>query len=310
MSPDVSTINREFQALRDQDEIASIQSAVGLAKARHNWLEAKDFTFGLLACQLGEIAFVNTQGTTSTVWRDRVPDDFITISRVNDGGGLISLVDESMDISAGDVFVASAGDAFTAHVPVYQDLSFVSIPRVRLRQLGLPERILRPKMEFAPPGTAADALFDLFHSLAIRAEQGSFLSSRALTSINESIIGMAAATLEENTPATDARVHSMAKAFIDAHLSDPKLSPATVAAALHVSKRTLYRSFADQDQTVASYIRMARLRCVKRELDVTGGAVNIGDAAGRWGFTNRGQFAKLFQQEFGSMPSQYMRNLR
>jgi AraC-like DNA-binding protein len=98
-----------------------------------------------------------------------------------------------------------------------------------------------------------------------------------------------------------------AKAFIDANVHDPDLTPATVAAALHVSRRTLYRSFAHEDQTIASYIRAARLRRVRRDLDAAAGTLSIGDAAARWGFTNGGYFAKLFHDEFGVAPSQYVR---
>jgi hypothetical protein len=75
------------------------------------------------------------------------------------------------------------------------------------------------------------------------------------------------------------------KEYIDDHVHDPGLSVATAAAGLHVSERTLYRLFAGEDQTVASYIRSARLRRVKRDLDAAEGARSIRDVAVRWGFT-------------------------
>jgi AraC-like DNA-binding protein len=283
---------------------------MGVGNVRHNWLEMKDFAFGLLTCRVGEFAFVNARTTSSTVWKEGISEDFIVITRVSEGGGLVTLMDDVMEISAGDTYALSTDQGFKCHTPLYQDISLIAIPRLRLRQLGLPEETLRPKGEFAPPDSVADILFDLFHSFALRAENGPALSRKALVSVNESITGMAAAMLEENAPATITGLSSLAKAFIDGHLRDPELTPSTVAAALHVSKRTLYRSFAGDDQTVASYIRTTRLRHAKRELDSAGGVANIRNVAERWGYASGGYFAKLFQREFGFMPSEYMRNLR
>jgi AraC-like DNA-binding protein len=237
-------------------------------------------------------------------------NDFITITRVNEGGGSVDLASGTMTVSASEVYVSTLEDAFTCHTLAYQNLSVIKVPRTRLRWLGLSEAVLRPKAAFTPPGSAAEVLFDLFDSFARRADGGYAVSGRTLTTMRESIIGLAAATLEDSGPGAAPDFSATAKAFIDTHLDDPGLSPATVAAALHVSRRTLYRSFTGEAETVASYIRTARLRRVKTELEAARGTVSIGDVAGRWGFTNRGQFAKLFQSQFGSMPSEYMRNLR
>ncbi|MEV6371255.1 helix-turn-helix domain-containing protein [Micromonospora musae] len=308
MSLDASVFDREFKTLSDRGEIAVVESAMGVGKVHHNWLEMKDFAFGLLACQVDDVAFVNARTTSSTVWKEGVPGDFITITRVGAGGGTVTLADGAMDISAGDAYASSTAQGFECLTPLYQDISLIAVPRPRLRRLGLPERLLQPNGDFAPPDSAADVLFDFFHSFAHRMRGGPALSEKALASVNDSLINMAAATLEENAPAAAPGFHAAAKAFIDDHLRDPELSPATVAAALHVSKRTLYRSFADKGQTVASYIRTGRLRAVKRELDVAGAAANIREVAVRWGFPNSSYFSKLFRQEFGSMPSEYTRN--
>ncbi|GII57480.1 hypothetical protein Pth03_58690 [Planotetraspora thailandica] len=312
MSTDVPKIySREFKALRDQDEIEMVQSLLGVAgSVRHDWLKVKDLAFGLLACQVGEITFVNARTTSMTVWKEGISEDLVTITRVGEGSGRVTLAGGPIDISAGDAYALSTEQGFTCYTPLYQNISLIAIPRLRLRQLSLPEGILRPKGEFAPFDSVADMLFDFCHSYALRLKNGPVLSRKALASVNESIIGMAATVLEENMPEAAPGLYSAAVDFIDDNLRDPELSPSTVAAALHVSKRTLYRSFADKDQSIASYIRTARLRRLKRELDAASGVTSIHDVAERWGFTSSGYFAKLFQQEFGFMPSEYMRNLR
>jgi AraC-like DNA-binding protein len=158
-----------------------------------------------------------------------------------------------------------------------------------------------------------DMIFNLFHSFALRVQNGGGLSRRSVLSVQRPVVGMAAAALEESMSATP-RFVSGVKDYIDGHLHDPALTVASIAAALHVSERTLYRLFAAEandaeamkDRTVASYIRSARLRGARRDLDAAGGGTNIRDVACRWGFTDSGYFAKLFRNEFGSMPSEYV----
>jgi AraC-like DNA-binding protein len=305
--PDLSTYNREFKALRDPGEMKQVESELALGGIHHNWLEMKGFAFGVLACRVDGIALANARTTRSTVWKDGLPDDFVTITRARDGSGHVTLPDGPIDLSAGAAFALSASERFTCHTPDYQDVSLIVVPRTRLRQLGLPEAILWPKGELAVPGSVVDMLFETFHSFALRARTGPALPPRALTSISESLLGLAAAVLEENNPG---RLYAEITGFIDDHLHDPALNVAKVAAALHVSKRTLHRAFAEQDQTIAAYIRSARLRRVKRDLDAAAGTGSIREARQRWGFANPGYFARLFQNEFGVMPSDYVRTLR
>lgn len=58
------------------------------------------------------------------------------------------------------------------------------------------------------------------------------------------------------------RIH----AFIQEHLGDPELSPGVIAAAHHVSIRTLHTLFNGQGETVAGWIRQRRLEATRREL--------------------------------------------
>jgi AraC-like DNA-binding protein len=73
--------------------------------------------------------------------------------------------------------------------------------------------------------------------------------------------------------------------------------------------RTLYRSFSVSDHGVAEYIRNTRLHRAKRELAMAGSAANINAVARRWGFCDKSYFAKLFRQQFGCLPSDYIRGV-
>jgi AraC-like DNA-binding protein len=293
----VPTYRRAISDPRDEAEIKPVLHGLGFGNVHHRWLETKDFRYTILTCTLNGIAFVNSQTTASEAVKDGYADDVVTLTRVVGGAQRVTLPQGVTDIAAGEAYSLSSDVRFGCSTPLWQDVSVIAIPRSRLRRLGLSERVLGPRGEFAPPGSVSEVLFDFFHSFALRAHQGPALSSRAIASVNQSVESMVAAMLEENSPAFPETV----KAYIGDHLQDPGLNASAIAAALHVSKRTLYRLFAGNGESLAAYIRRERLRRAKRQLD--GGAVSIREVALRWGFLNGGHFAKLFREEFGATPS-------
>jgi AraC-like DNA-binding protein len=99
-----------------------------------------------------------------------------------------------------------------------------------------------------------------------------------------------------------ARVH----AFIEENLSDPTLAPPMIAAAHHISIRTLHRLFAADETTVAEEIRTRRLRRCRRDLDnplLRRQPVYV--IAARWGFLDKTHFSRLFRTAYGLGPQAY-----
>ncbi|GAA3420318.1 hypothetical protein GCM10018952_63000 [Streptosporangium vulgare] len=102
------------------------------------------------------------------------------------------------------------------------------------------------------------------------------------------------------------RIH----AFMQQHLADPQLSPATIAAAHGISIRTLHRLFQTQDTTVAAWIRTQRLNRCRRDLsDPTLHDRPIHAIATRWGFTDVTNFSHAFSTAYGLNPRDYRRQL-
>jgi AraC family transcriptional activator of tynA and feaB len=93
---------------------------------------------------------------------------------------------------------------------------------------------------------------------------------------------------------------------IDAHLADPQLGPATIAAAHFVSTRQLHRLFAATGETVARRIRRARLERCRHELaDPRRAADPVTDIARRWGFPDAAGFSRAFRAAYGCTPTEY-----
>lgn len=91
--------------------------------------------------------------------------------------------------------------------------------------------------------------------------------------------------------------------YIDAHLTDPSLSPAVIAAALGLSVRHVHRLFSRQGSTVADWIRAQRLRHCRHDLgDPYLRAKSITEIAFFWGFNDSAHFSRVFKEEFGTCP--------
>jgi AraC-like DNA-binding protein len=121
-------------------------------------------------------------------------------------------------------------------------------------------------------------------------------------SLCESIIGGA----DPRSAAPRSQLLLQIRAYVDAHLGDPELSPAKIAEAHFISKRYLYKLFESEGITVSRWIRERRLeRCrtdlanpARREETVT----NIG---ARWGITDSGHLSRIFRETYGCAPTEF-----
>ena len=93
------------------------------------------------------------------------------------------------------------------------------------------------------------------------------------------------------------------RAFIDAHLADPDLGPAEIAAGCGISIRRLHRAFADTDWSVCGWIRAQRLaRCRNDLLDRGKDNLSITQVAFRWGFNDAAHFSRAFRNAYQKTP--------
>ncbi|MFE9653238.1 helix-turn-helix domain-containing protein [Micromonospora sp. NPDC006431] len=96
------------------------------------------------------------------------------------------------------------------------------------------------------------------------------------------------------------------RAFIEKNLGDSELNPTSVAAAHHISLRTLHRLFEQEDHTVAGLIRQRRLdRCRRDLINPRLAHQAIQRIAARWGFADKAHFSRLFKACYGMSPQEY-----
>jgi AraC-like DNA-binding protein len=86
------------------------------------------------------------------------------------------------------------------------------------------------------------------------------------------------------------------------------LTPASIAAAHHVSLRYLHKLFEEYGQvrTVAAWVRERRLDRCRRDLaDPLLGDWTVEQVASRWGLRGGAHFSRLFKAAFGMPPTAY-----
>ncbi|WP_218313924.1 helix-turn-helix domain-containing protein [Halomonas sp. 18071143] len=92
--------------------------------------------------------------------------------------------------------------------------------------------------------------------------------------------------------------------YISAHLGDPELTPARIAAFCGISLRYLHKLFSGSGYTVREWVKVQRLEAAHRDLAASPQGVNIGEIAYRWGFSEQAQFCRAFKQHFGISASE------
>lgn len=98
------------------------------------------------------------------------------------------------------------------------------------------------------------------------------------------------------------RVH----AFIEDHLADESLSPSMIAAAHHISVRSLHRLFQRAGQTVTRSIRQRRLtRCHHDLADPRLAQFSMHAIASRWGCPDPAHFSRAFRAAYGLTPTEF-----
>jgi AraC-like DNA-binding protein len=178
----------------------------------------------------------------------------------------------------------------------------MTVPRP---ELNLPEATLADAMERAiPTASGPGNVFASYLRAALDQREelgegnGTRLGEAATTLLTVALTG---GQHDQPTAMLRARVTD----YVRRHLHDPALSPATVAAALHMSPRSLHRLFEDDDDTFSRYVRKSRLEAVRRDLaDPLLRGRSIAVLAARRGITDQSWLSRAFRAEYGLSPSE------
>ena len=98
-----------------------------------------------------------------------------------------------------------------------------------------------------------------------------------------------------------------AKDLMETRLTDPDLSPSSLARELGVSVRTLHRAFATTDESITTYLRHRRLDQARLALLAPTDRPTITELAAHWQFADSSHFTRAFKSRYGDTPTAYAR---
>jgi AraC-like DNA-binding protein len=96
--------------------------------------------------------------------------------------------------------------------------------------------------------------------------------------------------------------------YIEEHLRDPLLSPATIAKGMRLSPRYLRTIFSISGERVSAYILRRRLEeCGRQMRNPAWNGHTLTEIAFSWGFNSSAYFTRCFHEQFGLAPRDFRR---
>jgi AraC-like DNA-binding protein len=180
-------------------------------------------------------------------------------------------------------------------------------------QLGLPEDVVR----LAVPQLRASPLHDLVRrhleqvvaaAPELSADPGAAALEAATVQLVRALVVSAAGDDARSAAVREQTLLVRVRAFVEQHLTDPSLTPASIAAAHNVSLRQLYRVCSEAGLSLEQWIIAARLELARAQLSAPPGRRrSIAATAHACGFTDASHFTRRFRAAYGVTPRDWQR---
>lgn len=208
--------------------------------------------------------------------------------------------DRSCTITDGDVVVYDSTRPFAVDARRRSDLVVCGVPLVLLGAHA--DRLRALSATRIPRDAPVARMFARFVEGVVD-ELGSDGLDGAEVELGETLIAFSRALARREDVRAGTRLHAV-QAWIDAHLGDPSLSPARIAAASFISPRSLHRLFEAEGISVSAWVRDRRLEGCRRDLaDPAQAGRTIAEIARGWGWSDAAGFSRRFRVAYGCAPS-------
>lgn len=263
----------------------------------------------LSAARLSSVTAFHVAGSTqilrrSSAWARRLPSDLLKVCIQRAGSATIQQDGREVRLMPGSMAIYDIDRPYSISLQGEWRCSVIAFPRTALMasERFIDAVICRETPVADGPGSV---LIPLVASAVSRAESGNQATAP------DALMGLAcldllkAALADQELPQRPDAVRLQVEAYIRAHIADADLNHAKVAAAHHMSERTLHRLFDESGQTVTELIRSCRLDGILADLrSPASGGEAISRIAARWGIHDMPHLTRAFRARHGMSPSE------
>lgn len=219
---------------------------------------------------------------------------------VSDGGCSAEQVSRG---TSGQVGFYSLGEAFHGEMQPMEIL-MLFIPRDQFaRQAGTLDRLNNTIIDTARGRLLSDYMLALERRLPELTKEDVPAIVRATEAMITACLAPAPHSAEEAREGIILSLGERARRVVQSQLSNPKLTPASLAKSMGVSRSVLYRLF-EPHGGAARYVRNTRLASAHRALCDFAETRQIQQIANSFGFTCAQEFSRAFRQRYGYSPSE------
>jgi AraC-like DNA-binding protein len=310
----------DTRALASKERLPAISAALegttAPCEVRYDDAPERVFT-RIEAWQLGDVDVWRNEASGMRMTREsrhlRVdPDGRVAIAVQEAGQSLIRYDDTDPDVRAGTGGLICV-DLTKAYDYAWRGLGSAFCLSVPAEHVGLPAHLVRT----ASRQLRTSPLYGLFqrHLLGLARSTDAVVADPAAAGVAGASVELLRALLA--SAAHDARFERSTiaatllvqiRAYVQQHLRDADLTPATVARAHNISERHLFRVCAAADLSLEQWIIGRRLAGAREELArASNVTVPIASIARRWGFRDPAHFTRRFKATYGITPRDWRR---
>ena len=244
-----------------------------------------------------------------TALLDEVPPaslESTQLQLVRSGSLILQQSGRQRRFGVGELAVYDVSEPFEFVYPTEFSTIIVQMPTTALGGTGLPDG--PTSASSGPRSVGRDMVASL---LATTDAHFDSLSANSRVALSRAIVdAMRLAAREargerQEYASSRAVLAQRARDYVERHASDITLSTGLVAAALHVSVRTLHAAFEDSSETLGQIIRSIRIDRARTLLVAT--ALSVSEVANEVGYADATHFIRVFKGCEGVTPSVWRR---
>ena len=314
----MSTLTFDTKSIAGAERFAYWNDAIDLSfcVAESQASDEQSFSARMTSRDVGGIRFYEIESSPLRVHRSSTAvkgdpcDDFL-FGYIRSGHWYLEQNGRQGIVGPGDLSLVDTGRPYRHTWPTHYQAIFLRIPRrMVLSRFANAERM--PTSVLAKDSALGPLVGSLLcNSLVAEIPGEASVEARVASGVLDLVCAGfgSAAGPESVEESRRAALLATVKNFVLSRLGDPGLTVEQIAAAFHISTRTLNRLFATEDTTAVQWLWKMRLEKSRQMLD-SGQVDRVTALALECGFSDFSHFSRSFRKTYGTAPSSLLPRAR